>query len=453
VRSHQLTIVAVTRYADACPPQKHPDCPYARPTESGRTCGTECRKVITNLVRPTLRNSSPDYDAGQRLLTDQEASSSPTRDWATSSLLSTLNRVARTFAVAPDGTLALKRAVDGTSALGILGERDIDPRDLLVFGYGRTIRLTLDTTIGVFRRAKIQLSKAALVWANYRESASNGAQDEQLSAGFRRRLRHWMLMAEPYDILTWTPPSPEAWEALPDEESPVDEREVEFRWLAERLSHTYLNQWSDDALAFEYRFLAGHRPNSIPGELAYERFVASDSLNAELASRRVVGHPVDVEAVEALVERAKEAIMSGNRSLAASIFELALTMNPRDQVLANNRAFCLIFDDTARAIGLLEEAARIDAPTVLIVSNLALCQFLLGKYDDTLSLCHQARAIGLATGAEGWMWELESLPSPSLAWCHSGVYLCDLAMRAIAAGGLQAEHEDWQALRNALTSR
>jgi hypothetical protein len=393
-----------------------------------------------------------EFDAGQQLISDRTLSEEPSRQWSTSSLFSVLDQVARTRALLPSGELHLLRAIHGTSALAMAGERGLDPSQLMRLAFGRQIRLALDVALASLDVASIDTSGPMATWMEYRrEIVGHANTGLELSEAFRSKVRHWVNQADPVDVFCWEPPVRELWDSFSVPSSAKDPVEPEFRWAVERLVVTYLQEWTDDSLRIEYLHAAeGWRPEVVPVELTYERRVQREPVNTELARRRVHGQALDVEAISALVERAIEAIGEGSRGVAASVFQAARTMDPSDQLLANNLAFCYIPDEPDRALALLEEARTLDSPKIIVEANVAVIHLMRAEYETCLEVCQAARSIGLVTGSLGFMWALPDPRTAVLVKVQSGAYLCEVAIQAAEALANTSAAAEWSSLLSAL---
>jgi len=410
--------------------------------------------VLTNLIRPAARAGHLEFDAGEKLLVDQANSIDPSRSWSTSSLLSQLEKVIRARAFSAGGELSLKRSIHGTSILAFLSDRGLDPHDLVRYAYGRQLRLTLDAELARFASERRTPVGGLSPWHAYRNEVTADSENElSLSEPFRARVRAWMDIASPEALINWSAPDRQTWDQLP-EPRPRDKEEDEYQWFVERLSTTYLDSWSDVALEFEYEFLnSGLRPSTIPNELGLERRIDQAVVNAELARRHVKGSRLDVQALGALTDRAREAIEEGDAAVASVIFRSALTLNPHDQLLTNNLGFSLIPNDPSAALATLAEARALGPGAVLIEANTAAAHYCLGNFDDALTACDRAREVGLATGAEGWFWRLPMPSTPALESAKAGIYICEIAILCADALGRGGVASEWKTLRNALGTK
>jgi tetratricopeptide (TPR) repeat protein len=405
------------------------------------------------MLRPsTTELRHRNFDATEALLIAQGTAHSPTSQWSTAALLMTLLRVVRSQPYHADGSLVLVRQVDGTSALAFLGQRGVDPRRLMVQGFGRLLLFAIDSSLGLadLEGAPSTGENAPMLseWQRLRRGIigqqTAGDTALPLSKSFRDRLKPWIATSDICDLLDWTPPTeiPEISEPEPDADS------EEFLWFVERFTQTYLTEWTDASLALEYRYtLDNWHPRSLPSELLLEREIGAAKVCHEISSRTVHSRPGNHEAKNALVQRALEAIDKQRRDIAAAIFTSARTLDPKDAMIANNLGFCLIPDQPEEAIKALAEAQALGETSLLNTANSAAAHYLLGDLDGALLACSEALKIGLEDAGTAWLWPVP-LPDEPKAVRHSlGSYICDLAILAAT------EHKDLLAVEAWRTRR
>lgn len=451
--SHDISVVALTRYADACPQDLHKDCPFARESGNLRICKRECRTVNANMLRPASREvGRSEFDAGQALLIAQASAPAPTVEWSTTALLVNVERVVNTRPYRLDGSLDLSRLVDGTNAFAYLGQRGIDPKSLLVHGFGRQLLLTIDVVLGAAEMENESLKDInrhlGALQALRKETldSSSGSTGIQLSKPFRTGLRAWLSFAEMEDLLRWVPPA-DLGDLDPTEEAEASE----FLWLAERFTKTYLDDWSQASLKLEYRYTHEKwQPGAFPVELLSERQVPPVKVSEELAARVVHGRRGDPAAVSALVERALEAIDNKKRDLAAAIFTTARTLDPDDNHIANNLAFCLLPDRPDEALEILIGVRARTEMNLLPIANSVAALMRLGETSEALRVAEEAAAIGLEAGATAWFWVFPIQDDPVTQKIQAGQYICDLAVIAASERMDSIAVEIWEHRRSAL---
>lgn len=405
------------------------------------------------MLRPsTAELRHRDFDAAEALLIARGKSHSPTSQWSTAALLMTLVRVVRSQPYRPDGSPVLARQVDGTSAFAFLGQRGVDPRRLMVHGFGSQLLLAIDSSLGLADLEGTLSTggnrQVLIAWQHLRrEIVGNRASDETpltLSKTFRDHLRPWLATNEISDLLDWVPPS-EGLELSGSEALPESQ---EYAWFVERFTKTYLTEWTDASLALEYRYvLEGWHPQSLPSELLLERELGAAKVCHEISRRTVHGRPRDHEAKNALVERALEAIDKQRRDIAAAIFTSARTLDPDDAMIANNLGFCMIPDQPGEAIKVLAEARALGEQGLLNIANLAAAHYLLGDFQGALSACSDALEIGLEESDSAWLWPIPLPDEPTVVQAGVAAYICDIALLAASGSGDMQIGEAWKTRR------
>ena len=377
---------------------------------------------------------------------------SPTSQWSTTALLMTLTRVLGSPPYHYDGTLALARLVDGTSAFAYLGQRGVDPAMLLQHGFGSLLLLTLDSSLAINEFEGDASSSSDRRHLDEWQRLRRGVLEERdpvehelrMSKSFRERLQPWVAETEISEVLCWAPPAgmPEPVE----HQSGADYRE--FLWFVERFTKTYLSEWTDEALALEYRYvLEQWRPQYLPSELLLERDTTAEKVCHEISSRTVHGRPMDPQAQSVLVERALEAIREQRRDIAAVIFTAARTLDPKDAHLANNLGFCLIPDEPQKAIEALREARALGQNNLLNFANTAAAHFISDDMTGALEACAEALTFGLEKTHIAWLWALPVVGEPTVYESGLAVYICDLAIFAASSLGDEPLAEAWRTRR------
>jgi hypothetical protein len=403
-----LVIVSLVRYADSCDPaRRHSDCPFAVENQGKLTCHEECRGVIRSRLRRGRgepASSSQAFDARQLRLS--EPPTAPDILWHTSSLLQVVVAVARSAPFLGDGSLALRRLVDATSALGALGCRGLDPEQLVRHGVAQFVKLALAASIG--KASDGPLSEHISHWRNIFEKAvtSQGSPEGYFSAVFEgpvtQYLNTWIATASIEDVLLWKPPTcdpgPEATDTT------TEDVEI-WTWIVDRFTQTYLDRWSLSSLKREYSFVQGSWQPDFPTEVLAERVVAREEVATALADRAIVSSDtIDPSVMNAFTEQAVTLLRDGQRTAAAALFNAARVLKPNDRAAQNNYAFCILVDKPEEAksllVGLLER--RVDNPAVTWC-NLALAESLLGNVDAALKACQQAYEEERA-GSNAYLW-------------------------------------------------
>jgi tetratricopeptide (TPR) repeat protein len=391
-----LTIVSLVRYADSCEPtSRHSDCPFAVEQQGTLTCREECRGVIKSLLRrgrgePVPRSQA--FDARQLMLS--EPAGAPDILWHTSSLLQIVVRAARSSPFRRDGSIELRRIVDATSALGALGSRGLDPERILRSGVADLVKLALAAWLGRNTDGQLDNWKYIAEWRAVFEAAGRESPGGYIGAAFNgpvaQHLDVWISTASIEDILMWRPLSPDSAPTAPR----GSEEEIEiWKWVVDRFTQTYLDRWPHGSLKREYAFVKGSWRPDFSTEMLAERVVMRDEVATALADRAVVSDDViDPALMHSFVEQALALLRDGQRTAAATLFNAARMLKPKDVEVQNNYAFCILIDKPEEAKGLLEDVIKRGGTMDPAVSwcNLALAELLLGDTVAALKACEQA---------------------------------------------------------------
>jgi hypothetical protein len=395
-----LQIVALLRYVDSCSsaPNPHADCPIASTvTPPPAQCLPECRDVFRTLLqrgRSPIKSASQDFDAGQLRLSEPKGS--PSIGWHTSSLIQEVVRVVGSLPYRRSGGLILRRLVHGTSALGALACRGVDPEALVRHGMADQIKIGISSQL---ERASTVAPESTDRWpsdeawnevfrVNDDEASTPG---RYISAAFRgpvaRRLDAWLASATLEEILHWVPPSASQ---RPPASRPQSEIE-RWSWIVERFTKTYLDRWSLASLKHEYLHSTGEGDPVIPPEVLAERIVPLNAVAGHIAALAVRrDSEVDQAVLAALTEQAVELLGDGQRRAAAALFDGARTLSPGDVTATNNYAFCIMVDRPGEARELLGQALDQGiSPRSVTLCNMALAEHLLGDDSSAMTYCQQ----------------------------------------------------------------
>lgn len=305
-----------------------------------------------------------------------------------------------------DGSLALRRLVDATSALGALGCRGLDPEQLIRHGVAQPVKLALAASVA--KAPDGPLREHISHWRNIFEKAvvSQGSPEGYFSAVFEgpvtQYLNAWIATASIEDVLMWKPPTYDSEPQATD--TATDDIEI-WTWIVDRFTQTYLDRWSLSSLKREYSFVQGSWQPDFPIELLAERVVGREEVATALADRAMVSSDtIDPSMMNAFTEQAITLLRDGQRTAAASLFNAARMLKPNDRVAQNNYAFCILVDKPEEAksllMGVLERG--VDNPAVTWC-NLALAESLLGNMDAALKACQHAYEEERA-GSNAYLW-------------------------------------------------
>lgn len=255
-------------------------------------------------------------------------------------------------------------------------------------------------------------------------------------------------------LLTLSVPSEEEfWAPITVEGADVELRE-KYRWLVERYTESYVNEWDKASLYLEYRYQRNLEPTWFPAAVLDDRRPPLSELEAEIAARAAgLSQPATNEApmvnfpVHGMTDHARSLLEAGRIRDAAALFEFAVHQWPTEPAAHNNLAFCLIPENPAQALVHLQQAQRLKyQPLSLLAYNRACCYVTLRQPRaalDTLTeyMASQpkTRWLGMATlwrrAESGWrlVTDVELLPELVL-----------LAASIASSEGWLSEERSWR---------
>ena len=131
---------------------------------------------------------------------------------------------------------------------------------------------------------------------------------------------------------------------------PTDAETEPWEWIVERLTKTYLEDWSLAALQREYSFVQGSWVPDFPTLLLAERTETREEIAIALADRAIVSaDAIDPHTMTTFVDQALVLLADGQRTAAAALFDAARTIKPLDLHAQNNYAFCILPDKPDQA--------------------------------------------------------------------------------------------------------
>jgi hypothetical protein len=473
----KIFLRALRTYSENCrPPALTPGCPFAYKIEPGiRGCGEECMDLLARYDAPppvdeirvgsdiALRRRVPrprrgptpatkPFDAQEIYLTDRTAANKS--DWRLPALLFGLKREL----MWDEGDSAVDRLSSIGEYLTEVHRRGLDSDKLIRYGYSRYLPNAIYMAVTMAAIMDVgPLSSAnpdGARWNSVINIPPTPETDDlatRLSASFDPSelglLVRWVRAAPLNDILQWTPPRDrtalEQLTASPDES---DERTA-WAWLIDRCTETYLSSWRFSSLREEWRYLHGQReapcaPKDAAcrkvDEVELARLLADRAASAKEPSTRHIASPAPH-----YVELALKLLADGRRTTAAAIFEAASTLAPHDAELVNNWAFCLIPDDPARALELLDRAANLGfASALTLAGNRLYCLMKLGRYSTGLAYAEDVVSRWpLLVGTDGYMWSLDgSDKTPSV---NLRTYALDLISKIASMTGDPLVEGNW----------
>lgn len=460
-RESDIQVVALLRYADSCPPEAlHPDCPFAVVADDGaRTCNQECRTVLIRRMRPGFRSPAAfaggdsAFDARQLLLS--EFGPVPDAHWHTASLMQRLERAASYPPFDLDGTPNLRRDIDVTNSLAFLGQRGFDIDALLRHGLGDRLRTGITLWVSrLLRRGALEhdLDSNTAAWLGaMKEAVSGDGADKSLGeviavamqGGFDEYINQWLSKAPLTALIGWEYRSPAELVTYQD----VDGDVAAAVWVADRFIHTYLQQWSEESLRCEYRYLQGEIPPDVDADELALRPMHELTLAREISRRSVEGS-TSSQRLDRVKLQAVARLRAGLHEEAAALFDAARTLEPQNSEAHNNFGFCMMPEDPGAALTALARSEALESDVFPINRmNQALAHLLLGDLDSAQRCAASAFDQRKQISSTGWLWdEYQALvPSDlSLSLCKPLDYLCRLGEFISMQQSDEREAERWR---------
>ena len=344
--------------------------------------------------------------------------------------------VARTCPLMRDGSLNLRRFVDGTSALAALGSRGLDSDQLVRRGAAKSIKLALAAWLGEPQnRSKDWLKnwEHTEAWRDIFEDGvdSKDSAHEYIKAAsggpVAQRLDDWIATASIEDVLLWKPPSLK----IDPPAGGLTNEEVEiWTWVIERFTQTFLDRWSLESLKREYSFVQGSWEPDLSTQVLSARIVTREKIATALADRTMVSAElVDPSTMSMFTEQAIDLLKDGQRNAAAALFSAARMLKPADMVAQNNYAFCVLLDKPDEARELFKECLDREMPQPATTwCNLSLAEYLTTRTVAAMEACEKAYSLAEDSesaylwkqGDAGWIVEYISIKSWSV---HFGAKL------------------------------
>lgn len=458
---------ALRDYADCCePPHLTASCPFSIDLpKGGRGCGEQCIDLLakhgapdgideiqlgsgiglTRRRRPR-RRSGPDaeskaFDAMELFLRDRDQ---PLEFQSTTSLMMGLKALIVTPPPEDEARLG-KRTHRVEEICGELETRGFDT-GLIIRG-GLVDELAL--VIAVITTAPIaepdpddpmsQLaSRLRTKWRDEGFFAGHVGVDEPISDDNRLAQRIYAVQAE---VIEWIKSAPAvelvAWVPKRDitqyKASPPDS---DGRWLVDRFTGTYFDDWTLDSLRAEWEWITGRRSSPVPQAAMGERRTPPDAISAQIADLSVAGiarrSPTgQLPHTMGLHKLAQEYLESRRYLAAAAVFEAALVVEPGRARYENNRGFCLIPVEPHKAIEALDRAHEMGyEERVLNTANRALALIRSGRYAVALRLVEDGYELAMHdAGPPALVWAATTDEHPDLEMVEDlRLYLAQLAL-------------------------
>ena len=210
------------------------------------------------------------------------------------------------------------------------------------------------------------------------------------AVGGLAKVKAWFLDASLADLSSLQAPRRADVEAAPALTADAKDLIRIYRWLVDRFTNTYIDDWHIESLHLELQWLEGTANPGCSIEIMDERKVNPTSLNAVIARLAASKLPQrrqpagSADAVQSLAHKvdphARAYLAEGRRREAAALYEFVTKEDPGDAWALNNLGFCQIPDSPERALANLERAARLGyRPSIINLYNRICCLMALGR--------------------------------------------------------------------------
>jgi hypothetical protein len=496
----ELLLRALRKYADECrSPQLTPGCPYYRmSSDIGPYCADECMDLLGRhpspddgieldnefraiRIRHRTRRQPPGtrapFDARQLALEDEAR---PLEERRAASLLVTIQRV---FQSPPDaaGVASQVRRImllaEELERRGFAAEQLIRTMFLRDRAHVIASLATLPLMLGINEDSTSVITELrgsefpqVAAWRSvilgedrtldewYEDARSKGAVatlnqvGRALSDG-ASAAHAWFASRSIAAAMTAEAPERSRYIELLDEVPPT--ATDQDLWIVDRFTVTYLDNWNQESLLREYRYLHGECEPPCSSIEMRSRSVDLASLTETISSNAARGRHgrINTERSAAdLVPSALTHIADGKYDVAAAIFDAHRRAFPSDAQAHNNFGFCMMPLDLSRALPALEQAAELGMRLALVnIANRMLTLRILGRFSTALELAE--RAVGSTAWKDSdisYLWA--PIDEPHQGWtlepADARLYIADLAISMAAAAGDQRLLEAWRTRRS-----
>jgi hypothetical protein len=406
--------MALDRFVEQCRESGHEYC------EGTSSCLATAGAYQQRLGREAQAQS---FDVGKMLV--QCGDEMPGHDWSTTALMRTVNDLV----LAPPFRDPLRRSCAVTTALARLAERGFPPDAAVRTCLGPALTRVVLVRIAAFWCAERQgeLRRESLhpnlrAWLELLDAderiAERGLDSltpvaaAALAGPPAAQAREWVRTAAIAHILAWKLDDDLRVNRLP-EEVVLPAGKDATRWVFDRFTKTYIDEWTESSLAWE--LVLNRQPAmtaervGLPLSLLGERVVTDDMLIASM-DRRLTGPDVhDVvdgglrvdEIIESIVALLEAGQLDGARILARRSFEAA----PQMTFLRMAFAFCSIPTHREQAQAVLDCFDPADVREASLVQiNRATCQLFDGDLPSARGLVADLDSQGDCEG-EAWLWD------------------------------------------------
>ncbi len=281
---------------------------------------------------------------------------------------------------------------------------------------------------------------------------------------FAQLTRAWVKTSNREDLIAWQAPSdPGEALTLGAIETVTKEERQTYRWLVDRFTKTYLDDWELQSLYLEWRYLHAELVAPCSSAEMRQRRTTDGDVSKAIASRVA---PVQKDrrdqrsdedeppeaprlSIDQLVSAAVEFLEAGRRSAAAALFEAAKRDNPDNADVRNNYGFCILPDSPE---GGLQEILAAEAlgftPRSVNLANRMYGLFLLRRYASALEV---AERLFQEDDHQAWLWDWRKDPeNTTILSVNARPYAVQFALDIAQATGDSSQANLWAARAQAL---
>jgi hypothetical protein len=458
----KIFLAALRTFSDTCePPQTlHSDCPYAISFNGQRRCGEECSDLLAEHDDPIsnigfvlgdginaiprgprrLRSgpspSDTPFDASKILAREI---SLPDSQKSMTSLLAGLISNCVTNHLSE-----VKQSSITSSSFSILFELDhrgIDTLELI----SEIIIPSISSMIVIRILIALEESpvmpdsdrvKALKGWGEFisqhvsktKNPDGSGDASTIFLMEIQPKLRSWLQQLELEDLFGGLEYEVED---ILSQHGAEDIRDAKMRWIFDRFCTTYLEDWRDDSLHQEWRYLRGELVAPCENFQMESRRIEGNRLSTVIANRATnlkQTHGALVSPSQ-YVTKALEFLSRGEWVAATAIFDVICKVNPLSGEAYNNRGFCeLPFrpNDALRDFDRANDLGREGFANTS--ANKVYALFLLERMSSALEVANSWWERDKKIDTSSWMWDFHNSEF-TIVWVEScSVYLAELAI-------------------------
>jgi len=276
-----------------------------------------------------------------------------------------------------------------------------------------------------------------------------------LRGSFPRRLMAWIVSAPLAALATWTPPGLDRFPAETEQPQPTAEERNRQRWLVDRFTVAYYDDWDRESRHLEFRWLRNDCEPPCAQALMDLRERREDDLARTIAVAAVLA-PVGPERhLSSLRQKGLDLLRAGRRAAAVAVFEAVRELDWDLPEPHNNYGFALLPDAPEQALAALRLANDLGYGLTVNSANQALALALLSRDHEVLEIAEAIVAnYDDEDAGDAFLWE----PGRTLAGDPVLVpmvsprdYILEAAALVAGRGQDQATARHWRTMLSART--